>query len=190
MVEMLWRNTSPECEIARSSLQSALEASSVNIGENQAMYHPPLLHGDLVQQAWNHGSHPSLSYITGYISEAAKFCSGACVCVCVRACLFVGVRSVCRCLCMCCAETHLSSVAHADECAHWLESTRSTGQEVGAVVGLQETNKVGALRLPDTETFVKASITKETQQKKHFICLTCHFFTICKSDNITKTKCS
>lgn len=60
-------------------------------------------------------------------------------------------------------ETHLSSVAHTDESTHWLESTGSTGQEVGAVVRLQEANKVGALRLWDAErwTFITASILKE-----------------------------
>lgn len=104
-------------------------------------------------------------------SEAAKLCSWAC--------LYGRQRSVCH-LCECCAETHLSSVAHADESAHWLKSTGSTGQEVGAVVGLQEANKVGALRLRDTErwTFVKASILKEIHQKIHFIGFPPHFYTI------------
>lgn len=74
-------------------------------------------------------------------------------------------------LCECCAETpHLSSVAHADESAYWLESTGSTGQEVGAVVGLQEADKVGALRLQNTDawTFIKALVLKEIQEKVHF----------------------
>lgn len=42
---------------------------------------------------------------------------------------------------------HLSPVANVDEGAHWLEGTGAAGQQVGAVVGLQETDKVGALRL-------------------------------------------
>lgn len=80
--------------------------------------------------------------------------------------------SICQGLCECCAETpHLSSVAHADERAHWLESTGSTGQEVGAVVGLQEADKVGALRLQNTDawTFIKALVLKEIQEKMHFL---------------------
>lgn len=43
--------------------------------------------------------------------------------------------------------THLSSVAHIDEGTHGLEGTGATGQEVGAVVGLQEANKVGTFHL-------------------------------------------
>lgn len=72
-------------------------------------------------------------------------------------CLSVSLRVLREC------ETHLCSVAHTDESTHWLESTGSTGQEVGAVVRLQEANKVGALRLWDTErwTFITASILKE-----------------------------
>lgn len=42
---------------------------------------------------------------------------------------------------------YLSSVAHIDEGAHWLEGTGATRQEVGAVVRLQEANKVGTLCL-------------------------------------------
>lgn len=42
---------------------------------------------------------------------------------------------------------YLSSVPHVDEGTHGLEGTGATGQEVSAVVGLQETNKVGTLRL-------------------------------------------
>lgn len=100
--------------------------------------------------------------------------------LCLWARLYGRQRSVCQCLCECCAETHLSSVAHADVSAHRLESTGSTGQEVGAVVGLQEANKVGALRLRDTETwtFVKASSLKEVRQKIHFICFPPHLYTI------------
>lgn len=69
------------------------------------------------------------------------------------------------------AETpHLSSVAHADESAHWLESTGSTGQEVGAVVGLQEADKVGALRLQNTDawTFIKATGSQRNTGKDAF----------------------
>lgn len=44
---------------------------------------------------------------------------------------------------------HLSSVPHVNEGTHWLEGTGTTGQEVGAVVGLQETDEVGALRLQE-----------------------------------------
>lgn len=88
-------------------------------------------------------------------------------------CISVGAPlSICQGLWECCAETpHLSSVAHADESAHWLESTGSTGQEVGAVVGLQEADKVGALRLENTDawTFIKALVLKEIQEKMHFI---------------------
>lgn len=44
---------------------------------------------------------------------------------------------------------HLSSVPDVNEGTHWLEGTGTAGQEVGAVVGLQETDKVGALRLQE-----------------------------------------
>lgn len=90
-------------------------------------------------------------------------------------CISVGAPlSICQGLCECCVETpHLSSVANADESAHWLESTGSTGQEVGAVVGLQEADKVGALCLQNTDawTFIKALVLKEIQEKVHFIWL-------------------
>lgn len=48
-----------------------------------------------------------------------------------------------------CFFAHLSPVPHVNEGTHWLEGTGTTGQEVGAVVGLQETDKVGALRLQE-----------------------------------------
>lgn len=47
---------------------------------------------------------------------------------------------------------YLPSVPHIDEGAHGLEGTSATGQEVGAVVGLQEADKVGTLRLQNTDT--------------------------------------
>lgn len=45
--------------------------------------------------------------------------------------------------------THLSPVPHVDVGAHRLEGTGAAGQQVGAVVGLQETDKVGTLRLEE-----------------------------------------
>lgn len=47
---------------------------------------------------------------------------------------------------------YLSSVPHVNEGTHGLEGAGATGQEVGAVVGLQEANKVGTLRLRNTDT--------------------------------------
>lgn len=47
---------------------------------------------------------------------------------------------------------YLSSVSHIDEGTHWLEGTSATGQKVGAVVGLQEADKVGTLRLNKNKT--------------------------------------
>lgn len=74
-------------------------------------------------------------------------------------CAVIGVMDVLVSVCVSVAP-HLSSVAHTDKSAHWLESTGSTGQEVGAVVGLQEADEVGALRLQNTDTWtsVKASV--------------------------------
>lgn len=124
------------------------------------------LREDLVHQAMNHGSYTIRRFL---ISQAVRqrqpgfvlVCR--CACVCYR-CLRMSERG---------ASPHLSSVAHADESAHGLESTGSTGQEVGAVVGLQEANKVGALRLQNTETrtFVRASLQKyrERKGKKSYI---------------------
>lgn len=59
------------------------------------------------------------------------------------------------CVCVChghgsiSSSTHLSPVPHVDVGAHRLEGTGAAGQQVGAVVGLQETDKVGALRLEE-----------------------------------------
>lgn len=62
---------------------------------------------------------------------------------------------------------YLSSVPHTDEGAHGLEGTGSTGQEVGAVVGLQEANKVGTFRLQNTVTYteIKTLYLKEICKK-------------------------
>ena len=48
---------------------------------------------------------------------------------------------------------YLSSVSNINEGTHGLEGAGATGQEVGAVVGLQEANKVGTLRLRNTDTY-------------------------------------
>lgn len=50
---------------------------------------------------------------------------------------------------------YLSSVPHIYEGTHGLEGAGATGQEVGAVVGLQEANKVGTLRLRNTDTYTQ-----------------------------------
>lgn len=108
----------------------------------------------------------SLSYMTGFLFLKLFFRGSQVLCLRVfvgvplresEICLSVSLRVLREC------ETHLSSVAHTYESTHWLESTGSTGQEVGAVVRLQEANKVGALRLWDTErwTFITAAILKE-----------------------------
>lgn len=84
-------------------------------------------------------------------------------------CAVTGVIDVFVSVCVSVAP-HLSSVAHTDESADWLESTGSTGQEVGAVVGLQEADEVGALRLQNTNTWtsVKALVLYEIQEKDAF----------------------
>lgn len=69
------------------------------------------------------------------------------VCLC---CTFLFSCSFCVChLAAILFLAHLSSVPHVNEGTHWLEGTGTTGQEVSAVVGLQETDKVGALRLQE-----------------------------------------
>lgn len=48
--------------------------------------------------------------------------------------------------------SYLSSVPHIDEGTHRLEGSSATGQEVSAVVWLKKADKVGTLRLQNTDT--------------------------------------
>lgn len=41
-------------------------------------------------------------------------------------------------------------MAHIDESTHGLEGTGATGQEMSSIVGLQQANEVGTLRLQNT----------------------------------------
>lgn len=54
----------------------------------------------------------------------------------------------------CFTPAYLSSVPHVDEGTHGLEGPGATGQEVGAVVGLQKANKVGTLGLQNKDTYI------------------------------------
>lgn len=47
--------------------------------------------------------------------------------------------------------SHLPSVAHVDVGAHGLEGPSATGQQVGAVVGLQQADVVCTLALKEME---------------------------------------
>lgn len=59
-------------------------------------------------------------------------------------------------------QAYLSSVSHVDESTHGLEGTSATGQEVGAVVWLQEANEVGTFCLQNRHTDrLKPCISKE-----------------------------
>lgn len=109
-------------------------------------------------EAWVLSQHPGL-YDMFLISQVVFQGQPSFLLVYLCGCAVIGVIDVFVSVRACFAP-HLSSVAHADESAHWLESTGSTGQEVGAVVGLQEAHEVGALRLQNTDmwTSVKALV--------------------------------
>lgn len=43
--------------------------------------------------------------------------------------------------------TYLQPVAHLHECTGWMEGPRATGQQMGAVVGMQQLHEIHALSL-------------------------------------------
>lgn len=63
---------------------------------------------------------------------------------------------------------YLSSVPHVNEGTHGLEGTGATGKKVGAVVGLQEANKVGTLRLQNIYITLKPCILKKYVKRYMF----------------------
>lgn len=121
-----------------------------------------------MNQAWNHGSfHNTPVFTTCFLFLKLFFRDSQVLLVYLCGCAVIGVIDVFVSVCASFAP-HLSSVAHADESAHWLESTGSTGQEVGAVVGLQEAHEVGALRLQNTDMWTSALDLSGIQEKDAF----------------------
>ena len=86
--------------------------------------------------------------------EYARLRLSACVCV-----------SMHDCVC------YLSSMAHVHVGTHRMEGSGTTGQQVCAVMGLQQAHKVGTLRLRETHTH-GGSINHDTQSNSncHPVC--------------------